>query len=129
METLEEKHLVRMKEFTFVQKMIESIPVTQEVIRRAVLREMRDWFLTLKESTNLVGREALNSELRRTELQLEKYTSDGDLNETVTDTKDQDLIFDTDSLIDYTPLHQCIHIHDFLGKGNLLKVFNSLKES
>lgn len=118
-----------MKEFTFVQKLIESIPVTQEIIRRAVLREMRDWFLTLKESTNLVGREVLRSELKRTELQLEKYTSDGDINEAAADANNQDLIFDTDSLIDFTPLHQCIHIHDFLGKGTVLKVIRRLNES
>lgn len=118
-----------MKEFTFVQKMIEKVPVTQEVIRRAVLREMRDWLLTLKESSNQVGKEALCLELRKTELQMEKYSSDEDINEGTVDFKDQDLIFDTDSLVDFTPLHQCIHIHDFLGKGNLLKVICSSKSS
>ena len=118
-----------MKEFTFVQKMIESIPYTQEIIRRAVLREMRDWFLLLKESTNLVGKEALRLELRKTELQLEKYSSDGYMNEGVAEANDKDVIFDTDSLIDFTPLHQCIHIHAFLGKGTLLKVVFRLKDS
>ena len=115
-----------MKEFSFVQKMIDSIPVTQEIIRTAVLREMRDWFLTLKDSTNLVGKEALRLALQKNLLELEKYTSDENVGESNLENS-QDLIFDTDSLIDFTPLHQCIHIHDFLGKGSLLKVYINSK--
>jgi hypothetical protein len=122
LETLEEKHLQKMKEFTFVQKMIESIPVTQEIIRTAVLREMRDWFLTLKDSSNLLGKEALSLEIKHKELQLEKYSSDENLDGQREEINDEDLIFDPTTIIDFTPLHQCIHIHDFLGKGNILKV-------
>ncbi len=132
LETLEVKHLQKMKEFVFVQKMIESIPATQEIIRAAVLREMRDWFLSLRESTNLLGKEALSLEIKNREVQLEKYTEDeNNLDEARVETNDQELIIDTTTIIDFTPLYQCIHIHDFLGKGNILKVIyhNNLSEA
>ena len=115
-----------MKDFSFVQKMIDSIPVTQEIIRTAVLREMRDWFLILKGQTLIVGKQAMNLALKKTELCLENYSQEEMENEQENPEYSQDLIFDTDSLVDFTALHQCIHIHEVLGKGNLLKVLKFL---
>lgn len=58
--------------------LVESIPVTQEVIRTAVLREMRDWFLVIKEQTPKVGKYAMNLTVKKNERAQENLDNSGE---------------------------------------------------
>jgi hypothetical protein len=122
----------------------ESIPATQETIRAAVLREMRDWLLQVKNQTGKVGKYAMSLAIKKNERAQERLEGSNDDLETadaIPDreseegntwcfkrfntwliTLDLDLIVASDAHIDFTPLHQCLHIHNVLGKRNLLKL-------
>jgi hypothetical protein len=98
LDELEEKHLRNMTEFAFVKKMRmfssqiqcrtqlklgkkteESIPATQESIRAAVLREMRDWLLQVKNQTGKVGKYAMSLAIKKNERAQEREGSNEDL--------------------------------------------------
>lgn len=108
---------------------VESIPLTQEVIRTAVLREMRDWLLKVKDQSSLVGRYAMSLTLKKNEIAQE--TMDASVSEQINltsensvNSQNSEAQFDLEAAaqVDFTPLYQCIHIHDVLGKRNLLKI-------
>jgi hypothetical protein len=104
----------------------ESIPATQESIRAAVLREMRDWLLQVKNQTGKVGKYAMSLAIKKNERAQERLEGSNEDLEAADGMPDreseEDLKIASDAHIDFTPLHQCLHIHNVLSKRNLLKL-------
>ena len=80
LDELQDTHLRKMTHLSFVKTLIGSIPVTQEVIRTSVLREMRDWLLKVKDQTYKVGKYALSLTIKKFERN-DDLLSQEDINE------------------------------------------------
>ncbi|KAJ3188751.1 hypothetical protein HDU85_004465 [Gaertneriomyces sp. JEL0708] len=133
LEELRSTHLRNLRQYTFAKHMNEWIPLMQEKVREAVLSELRDWLVSIRENTRKIGDKALEHIARKQERAknksaraergglaiLESSVNIGlSLDVINTDDEDDDLASNNDVKIDFKPLYQCLHIHEVLDKRN-----------
>ncbi|KAI8901178.1 exocyst complex subunit Sec15-like-domain-containing protein [Globomyces pollinis-pini] len=132
---LQAAHLRLVRGYSFSKQIINWLPEVQETIRDAVMRDLKEWFIIVKTGAHKIGKLALElTNIRQTkanELLASKSSlcaSSHSLNlhasveMAVNEEYDLDAL-DTDSAqLDFTPLFQCIHIHEVLGKRAQLKL-------
>lgn len=107
----------------------KSIPATQKMIAEAVMSDLNTWLYHIRDISQFIGEVAFfHTEQRRTR-QKERAPGDAYLStfklnspiELVADeTTEYDVLNDEDTKIqvDFTPLFECIHIHEALGQGD-----------
>ncbi|KAJ2997826.1 hypothetical protein HDV02_005096 [Globomyces sp. JEL0801] len=129
---LQAAHLRLVRGYSFSKQIINWLPEVQETIRDAVMRDLKE---CVKTGAHKIGKLALElTNIRQTkanELLASKSSlcaSSHSLNlhasveMAVNEEYDLDAL-DTDSAqLDFTPLFQCIHIHEVLGKRAQLKL-------
>ncbi|KAJ9134487.1 Exocyst complex component SEC15 [Pleurostoma richardsiae] len=103
----------------------KSIPSSQKTISEAVMTDLNTWLFRIRESSQFLGEVAFyHTEMRRAR-QRERtdkndYLSHFKLNsaiELVFDESEEFDVLDNDELqVDFTPLFECLHIHDALGQ-------------
>ncbi|KAJ1562296.1 hypothetical protein HK096_011657 [Nowakowskiella sp. JEL0078] len=86
----------------------------QERIREAVVKEMTDWFVRVREQSPNIGRQAQSNQL------FQKHTTSENIikKSSFTSIGEDDGTDGKSNLIqiDMKPLYQCLHIHDVLGR-------------
>ncbi|KAJ3045438.1 hypothetical protein HDV00_010308 [Rhizophlyctis rosea] len=108
----------------------ERIPRLQDKIQDAVLQEMKEWFVRIRENTQKIGKLALEHTAVKQEHIREKRARQargatvsassvnlGTSFEMVINEEDESDALNNDEIkVDFRPLHQCLHIHDVLNK-------------
>ncbi|EWC45077.1 hypothetical protein DRE_06216 [Drechslerella stenobrocha 248] len=124
--TLDELHNIHLKEVMHfeVAKIIQaSIPDMKSMIKDAVMGDLNNWLYQVRESSKLLGQVAFDQTELRRERQKERaersqYFELFKLNsavELVLDEREEfDVLNNENVMIDFTPLHECIHIHEAL---------------
>lgn len=112
-----------------IDDMIEkSIPVTQNVIAEAVMADLNTWLYRIRDVSQYIGEVAFFHTEQRRARQGERAERDPivgkfKLNSAVElvadETEDFDLLNndEADIHVDFTPLFECLHIHDALGQS------------
>ena len=127
---LDELQSVQLREVTqySIADMIQnSVPATKKMIADAVMTDLNTWLFRIRETSQFLGEVAFyHTEQRRTRQKerSEKYTylSNFKLNSAIELASDENIEFDTldneDVQVDFTPLFECMHIHNALGQTN-----------
>ncbi|MCJ1323018.1 hypothetical protein MMC15_008369 [Xylographa vitiligo] len=125
---LDELQNVQLREVTqyniadIIQK---SVPATKKMIADAVMTDLNTWLFRIRETSQFLGEVAFyHTEQRRTRQKerAEKlaYLSSFKLNSAIELASDENIEFDTldneDVQVEFTPLFECMHIHNALGQ-------------
>ncbi|KAJ3054452.1 hypothetical protein HK097_001794 [Rhizophlyctis rosea] len=130
LEQLQQVHLRHISHYGFAKQMQERIPRLQEKIQEAVLQEMKEWFVRIRENTQKIGKLALEHTSVKQERIRDKRVRQargatvsassvnlGTSFEMVINEEDESDALNNDEIkVDFRPLHQCLHIHDVLNK-------------
>ncbi|KAK2000498.1 exocyst complex subunit Sec15-like protein [Colletotrichum falcatum] len=122
--TIQNKYATQHKLADVIQK---SIPASQKIISEAVMTDLNTWLFRIRETSQFLGEVAFyHTELRRAR-QRERVERDIYLNnfrlnssiELVFDESEEFDVLDNEELqVDFTPLFECLHIHDALGQSD-----------
>ncbi|TAQ90392.1 hypothetical protein B7494_g1291 [Chlorociboria aeruginascens] len=126
--TIQNKYATQHKLAEIIQK---SIPSSQKAISEAVMTDLNTWLYRIRETSQFLGEVAFyHTELRRTR-QKERMESNGYLRnfklnsaiELVFDESEEFDVLDNEELqVDFTPLFECLHIHEALGQSEKFRV-------
>ncbi|KAI4229293.1 MAG: hypothetical protein L6R36_000945 [Xanthoria steineri] len=131
LDELQDVHLLKITKYKIADTIQNSIPDTKKLIADAVMADLNTWLFRIRETSQLLGEVAFfHVEQRRARHKdrAEKLMSLGNfkLNSAVESVADEDEefdILDNEILqIDFTPLFECMHIHDALGQREKFKV-------
>ena len=109
----------------------KSIPASQRAISEAVMTDLNTWLYRIRETSQFLGEVAFyHTELRRTRqkerMESNTYLRTFKLNsaiELVFDESEDFDVLDNDELqVDFTPLFECLHIHEALGQAGKFQV-------
>lgn len=122
--TIQNKYATQHKLADIIQK---SIPSSQKAISEAVMSDLNTWLYRIRETSQFLGEVAFyHTELRRTRqkerMEGNPYLANFKLNsaiELVFDESEEFDVLDNEELqVDFTPLFECLHIHEALGQSD-----------
>lgn len=125
LDELQNVHLKEVTQYKIAEMIQRSVPATEKLIAEAVMTDLNTWLFRIRESSQFLGEVAFyHTEQRRTRqkerAEASTYLSNFKLNsalELVSDEIEEFSILDNEDLqVDFTPLFECIHIHDALGQ-------------
>ncbi|CAG8459120.1 4894_t:CDS:10 [Paraglomus occultum] len=130
LEELQTVHLRNVIQYEFAKHMQESIPVTQNSIKDAVTKEMKEWLFKVRQVSRQVGKLAMDQLVTRQERWRVKVAQEPDLRHVainspielvLNEDKEFNVVNNEYVQIDFKPLYQCLHINEELGKSQELK--------
>ncbi len=119
---IQNKYAAQYRLADMIQK---SLPASQKAISEAVMSDLNTWLYRIRESSQFLGELAFYHTQERRDRQRERMESNEFLSrfklnsaiELVFDeNNDFDILNNEDLQIDFTPLHEALHIHDALGQ-------------
>lgn len=131
LEELQNVHLKGITQYNIAEVIQRSIPVTQKAIGDAVMADLNTWLYRIREMSQYLGEIALyHTDLRKDRLRERAeripYLSQFKLNsaiELVSDEHEEfDLLQNEDLQVDFSPLFECLHIHQSLGQMDKFRV-------
>ncbi|KAL8701381.1 MAG: hypothetical protein Q9224_000525 [Gallowayella concinna] len=131
LDELQDVHLLKVTQYKIADMIRKSVPVTKKLIADAVMADLNTWLFRIRETSQFLGEVAFyHTEQRRARHKdrTDKSASLGNskLNSAVEAVADEDEEFDIldneDVQVDFTPLFECMHIHDALGQTEIFKV-------
>lgn len=126
--TIQNKYAIQHKLADIIQK---SIPSSQKAISEAVMADLNTWLFRIRETSQFLGEVAFfHTEQRRTRqkirMESNMYLRNFKLNsaiELVFDESEEFDVLDNEELqVDFTPLFECLHIHEALGQSDKFRV-------
>ncbi|KAG0648560.1 Exocyst complex component sec15 [Hyphodiscus hymeniophilus] len=126
--TIQNKYATQHKLADIIQK---SIPASQKAISEAVMSDLNTWLYRIRETSQFLGEVAFyHTEMRRTRqkerMESNAYLRNFKLNsaiEMVFDESEEFDVLDNEELqVDFTPLFECLHIHEALGQSEKFRV-------
>lgn len=127
LDELQNVHLKEVTQYKLADMIQKSVPATQKLIAEAVMTDLNTWLFRIRETSQFLGEVAFyHTELRRTRqkerMEANSYLRNFRLNsaiETVFDESEEFDVLDNEELqVDFTPLFECLHIHDALGQSD-----------
>ena len=131
LDELQNVHLKEITQYKIAEMIQKSVPATQKMIAEAVMTDLNTWLFRIRETSQFLGEVAFyHTEQRRTRqkdrAEASTYLSNFKLNsalELVSDEVEEfDILDNEDVQVDFTPLFECIHIHDALGQTEKFRV-------
>ena len=118
-------HLREVTQYQITGTIQKSAPATKRLIAEAVMTDLNTWLFRIRETSQFLGEVAFyHTEQRRTRQKErgEKFAHLGNFKlnsamELVFDEDDEfDILDNEDVRVDFTPLFECLHIHNALGQ-------------
>ncbi|KAL8641606.1 MAG: hypothetical protein Q9228_001605 [Teloschistes exilis] len=130
LDELQTVHLQRITQYKLADMIRKSAPATKRLVADAVMADLNTWLFRVRETSGFLGEVAFyHTEQRRTRQKDRpgKFTAliNCQLNPAVVSIADEGEEFDTldndDVQVDFTPLFECVHIHDTLDQTEKFK--------
>lgn len=130
LDELQNVHLREVTRYKIAEMIENSVPATQKLIAEAVMSDLNTWLYRIRETSQFLGEVAFyHTEQRRTRqkerMDKDDYLATFKLNspiELVADESEEFDVLNNDEIqVDFTPLYECIHIHDALGRRDRFK--------
>ncbi|KAI9741867.1 MAG: hypothetical protein M1834_000255 [Cirrosporium novae-zelandiae] len=125
LDELQNVHLKEITHYKIAEMIQKSVPTTQKLIADAVMSDLNTWLFRIRETSQFLGEVAFyNTEMRRAR-QKTRAENIGQLAsvklnsaiELVSDEVEEfDILDNEDVQVDFTPLFECLHIHEALGR-------------
>jgi hypothetical protein len=131
LDELQNVHLKEVTQYKLADMIQKSVPATQKLIAEAVMNDLNTWLYRIRETSQFLGEVAFyHTELRRTRqkerMEATPYLRNFKLNsaiEMVFDESEEFDELDNDELkVDFTPLFECLHIHEALGQSDKFRI-------
>ncbi|KAL8651393.1 MAG: hypothetical protein Q9210_003280 [Variospora velana] len=131
LDELQNVHLLDITQYRIADLIQNSVPATKKLVGDAVMADLNTWLFRIRETSQFLGEVSFyHTEQRRTRQKdrSEKILPSTSfmLNSAVELVADEDEEFDIldneDVQVDFTPLFECMHIHDALGQMEGFKV-------
>ncbi|PGH27932.1 hypothetical protein AJ80_00482 [Polytolypa hystricis UAMH7299] len=125
LDELQNVHLKGVTQYMIAEMIQRSVPTTQKAIAEAVMSDLNTWLYRIREMSQYLGEMALYHTDQRKSRQKERaervpYLEQFKLNsaiELVSDELEEFNLLDNEDLqVDFTPLFECLHIHQSLGQ-------------
>lgn len=125
LDELQNVHLKEITQYKIADLIQKSVPATKKLIAEAVMADLNTWLFRIRETSQFLGELAFyHTEQRRTRqkdrVETAPYLTNFKLNsaiELVSDEADEfDVLDNEDVQVDFTPLFECLHIHNALGQ-------------
>lgn len=126
LDELQNVHLAEITRYKLADLIQISVPATQKLISDAVMTDLNTWLYRIRETSQFLGEVAFyHTELRRTRQKerAERTPRLGNVKlnsaiELVSDETEEFDVLDNDEVqVDFTPLFECLHIHEALGRS------------
>jgi hypothetical protein len=126
--TIQNKYATQHKLADIIQK---SIPASQKAISEAVMTDLNTWLYRIRETSQFLGEVAFyHTEMRRTRqkerMEANTYLRNFKLNSAIElvfdESEDFDVLDNEELQVDFTPLFECLHIHEALGQSDKFRV-------
>lgn len=126
--TIQNKYATQHKLADMIQK---SIPASQKAISEAVMTDLNTWLYRIRETSQFLGEVAFyHTEMRRTRqkerMESNSYLRNYKLNSAIElvfdESEDFDVLDNEELQVDFTPLFECLHIHEALGQSEKFRV-------
>lgn len=131
LEELQNVHLKGVTQYKIAVMIQRSVPATQRAIAEAVMSDLNTWLYRIREMSQYLGEIALfHTDQRKTrqKQRAEKipYLEHFNLNSAIELVSDEDeeydLLQNEDLQVDFTPLFECLHIHQSLGHMDKFRI-------
>jgi exocyst complex component 6 len=125
LDELQNVHLREVARYKLAETIERSVPATQRLIAEAVMSDLNTWLFRIRETSQFLGEVAFyHTEMRRERqkkrLESDHYLGSFKLNsavELVADEEEEfDVLHNDEVQVDFSPLFECLHIHDNLGQ-------------
>ncbi|CUS10658.1 unnamed protein product [Tuber aestivum] len=131
LDELQNVHLKEVMQYDVADMIQKSVPAMQGMVKEAVMTDLNSWLYRIRRSSVLLGQVAFDqTELRRRRqkerIEKSPYLRSFKLNsaiELVLDEREEFDVLDNENVnIDFTPLFECLHIHEALGERDEFRV-------
>ncbi|KAL4976198.1 exocyst complex subunit Sec15-like-domain-containing protein [Aspergillus desertorum] len=131
LEELQNVHLKGVTQFQIADMIQRSVPATQKAIAEAVMSDLNTWLYRIREMSQYLGEIALyHTDLRKTRQKeraakmpyLEHFKLNSAIELVCDEHEEFDLLQNEELQVDFTPLFECLHIHQSLGQMEKFRV-------
>ncbi|OLL23276.1 Centromere/microtubule-binding protein cbf5, partial [Neolecta irregularis DAH-3] len=131
LEELQTLHLSDIIHFDFAKLIKNSVPAMRRMVQDAVMADLKGWLLRLRESSRLVGQVAFDETSARRQRwhryqeqhsQLRFSQINSAIQQALDEQDEFDILDNGRIKIDFTPLYECIHIHEELHLEEEFKI-------
>lgn len=125
LDELQNVHLKEITQYEIADMIHKSIPATKKLIAEAVMTDLNTWLFRIRETSQFLGEVAFyHTEQRRSrqkdraeELpELSNFKLNSAIELVSDETEEFDILDNEDVQVDFTPLFECLHIHNALGQ-------------
>ena len=125
LDELQNVHLKEITQYKIAEMIQTSVPTTKKLIAEAVMTDLNTWLFRIRETSQFLGEVAFyHTEQRRTRQKNRAdafpYLTNFKLNSAIELASDEaeefDILDNEDVKVDFTPLFECLHIHNELGQ-------------
>jgi exocyst complex component 6 len=125
LDELQNVHLREVARYKIAETIERSVPATQRLIAEAVMSDLNTWLYRIRETSQFLGEVAffhtdMRRERQKNRLETDEYLGSFKLNSAVELVADEEEEFDVlnneEVQVDFSPLFECLHIHDNLGQ-------------
>lgn len=131
LDELQNVHLKEVAQYQLADLIQSSVPATQKLIAEAVMTDLNTWLYRIRETSQFLGEVAFYHTEQRRNRQKQRMESNAYLRnfklnspiELVFDESEEFDVLDNDELqVDFTPLFECLHIHEALNESDKFRV-------
>ncbi|KAL2837324.1 exocyst complex subunit Sec15-like-domain-containing protein [Aspergillus pseudodeflectus] len=131
LEELQNVHLKGVTQYQIAEMIQRSVPATQKAIAEAVMSDLNTWLYRIREMSQYLGEIALyHTDLRKTRQReratkmpyLEHFKLNSAIELVSDEHEEYDLLQNEELQVDFTPLFECLHIHQSLGQIEKFRV-------
>ena len=125
LDELQNTHLREIVQYKIAEIVQQSVPATKKLIADAVMTDLNTWLFRIRETSQFLGEVAFYHTEQRRNRQKDRatnfnYLGTFKLNSAIELVSDEHVEFDTldneDVQVDFTPLFECLHIHEALNQ-------------
>lgn len=125
LDELQNVHLKAVTQYKIAEMIQKSVPATKKLIAEAVMTDLNTWLFRIRETSQFLGEVAFYHTEQRRSRQKDRVEALPDLKkfklnsaiELVSDEAEEfDILDNEDVQVDFTPLFECLHIHNALGQ-------------
>ncbi|KAJ5677461.1 uncharacterized protein N7477_003094 [Penicillium maclennaniae] len=131
LEELQNVHLKGVTQYKIAVMIQRSVPATQRAIAEAVMSDLNTWLYRIREMSQYLGEIALfHTDQRKSRLKqraekvpyLEHFNLNSAIELVADEDEEYDLLHNEDLQVDFTPLFECLHIHQSLGHMDKFRI-------
>ncbi len=125
LDELQNVHLKEITQYKIAEMIQKSVPATKKLIAEAVMTDLNTWLFRIRETSQFLGEVAFyHTEQRRTRQKdraealptLSNFRLNSAIELVSDETEEFDILDNEDVQVDFSPLFECLHIHNALGQ-------------